>query len=85
MQLRQWYIKCIKISRHHRIYSRSIYKINIEKYKHWLIKGELQHICVSKLVIICSDNGLYTGRHQAIIWTNAVIYWLEPKEQTSVK
>ena len=29
------------------------------------------HICVSKLTIIGSDNGLSPGRHQAIIWTNA--------------
>ena len=29
------------------------------------------HICVSKLTIIGSDNGLLPGRHQAIIWTNA--------------
>ena len=31
------------------------------------------HICVSKLTIIGSDNGLSHGRHQAIIWTNAGI------------
>ena len=29
------------------------------------------HICVSKLAIIGSDNGLSPGRRQAIIWTNA--------------
>ena len=29
------------------------------------------HICVSKLTIICSDNGLSPDRRQAIIWTNA--------------
>ena len=29
------------------------------------------HICVSKLTIIGSDNGLLPGRHQAIIWTYA--------------
>ena len=28
------------------------------------------HICVSKLTIIGSDNGLSPGRRQAIIWTN---------------
>ena len=35
---------------------------------HW---GRLTHICVSKLTIIGSDNGLSPGRRQAIIWTNA--------------
>ena len=28
------------------------------------------YICVSKLTIIGSDNGLLPGRRQAIIWTN---------------
>ena len=37
---------------------------------HW---GEVTHICVSKLTIIGSDNGLSPGRRQAIIWTNAGI------------
>ena len=39
---------------------------------HW---GRVTHICVSKLTIIDSDNGLSPGRRQAIIWTNAGI-WL---------
>ena len=29
------------------------------------------HICVSKLSIIGSDDGLWPGRRQAIYWTNA--------------
>ena len=33
----------------------------------------MTHICVSKLTIIDSDNGLSPGRRQAIIWTNARI------------
>ena len=37
---------------------------------HW---GQVTHICVSKLTIIGSDNGLSPGRRQAIIWTNAGI------------
>ena len=37
---------------------------------HW---GRVTHICVSKLTIIASDNGLSPGRRQAIIWNNAVI------------
>ena len=37
---------------------------------HW---GRVTHICVVKLTIIGSDNGLSPGRRQAIIWTNAGI------------
>ena len=37
---------------------------------HW---GRVTHICVSKLTIIGSDNGLSPGRRQAIIWTDAGI------------
>ena len=33
----------------------------------------MTHICISKLTIIASDNGLSPGRRQAIIWTNAGI------------
>ena len=36
------------------------------------------HICVGKLTIIGSDNGLSPGRRQAIIWTNAGILLNEP-------
>ena len=35
---------------------------------HW---GRVTHICVSKLIINSSDNGLSPGQHQAIIWINA--------------
>ena len=35
--------------------------------------GRVTHICVSKLTIIASDNGLSPGRRQAIIWTSAGI------------
>ena len=37
---------------------------------HW---GRAMHICVGKLDIIVSDNGLSPERRQAIIWTNAGI------------
>ena len=33
----------------------------------------MTHICISKITIIGSDNGLSPGRHQAIFWTNAGI------------
>ena len=36
--------------------------------------GRRTHICVSKMALIGSDNGLPPGRRQAIIWTNAGIY-----------
>ena len=36
------------------------------------------HICVSKLTIIGSDNGLSPGRRQAIVWINAGILLIEP-------
>ena len=36
------------------------------------------HICVSKLIIIGSDNDLSPGQRQAIIWTNAGILLIEP-------
>ena len=42
---------------------------------HW---GRVMHICVGKLTIIGSDNGLSPGRCQAIIWTNAGILLTEP-------
>ena len=37
---------------------------------HW---SWVMHICISKLTIIGSDNGLSPDRRQAIIWTNARI------------
>ena len=44
---------------------------------HW---GRETHICVGKLTIIASDNGLSPGRRQAIIWTNAGILLIGPLE-----
>ena len=40
-------------------------------FTHW---GWVMHICVCKLTIIGSDNGLLPGRRQAIIWTNVGIF-----------
>ena len=42
---------------------------------HW---GRVTHICVSKLTIIASDNGLSPDRRQTIIWTNAGLLLIEP-------
>ena len=41
---------------------------------HW---GQVTHICVGKLTIIGSDNGLSPERRQAIIWTNDGILLIE--------
>ena len=38
----------------------------------------MMHICVSKLAINGSDDGLSLGRHQAISWTNAGIPLIGP-------
>ena len=42
---------------------------------HW---GRVTHICVSRLTITGSDNGLSPGRRQAIIWTNTGILLIGP-------
>ena len=42
---------------------------------HW---GRVTHICVTKLIIIGSDNGLSPGRRQAIIGTNTGILLIGP-------
>ena len=42
---------------------------------HW---GRVTHICVNKLTIIGSDNGLSPDRRQAIILTNAGILLIGP-------
>ena len=43
---------------------------------HLTHRGLVTHICLSKLTIIGSDNGLSPGRHQAITWTNAGILFI---------
>ena len=47
----------------------------LEGWTHW---GQVTHICVNKLNIIGSDNGLSPGRRQAIIRTNAGILLIWP-------
>ena len=46
---------------------------------HW---GRVTHICVSKLTIIDSDNGLSPCRRQAITWTNVGILLTGPPGTT---
>ena len=48
---------------------------------HW---GRVRHVCVGKLTIIGSDNGLSPGRRQAIIWTNAGILLIGPFSEISI-
>ena len=56
-----------------------LHQVAISILTHW---GRVMHICVSKLTIIGSDNGLSPGRRQAIIWTNAGILLIWALETT---
>ena len=54
------------------------YRVTIDRV-YWLTHwGRVTHICVGKLTIIGSDNGLSPERRQAIIWTNAGILLIGP-------
>ena len=55
----------------------TVSKLLVQVYflTHW---GRVTHICVNKLTIIGSDNGLSPGRRQAIIWTNDGILLIGP-------
>ena len=57
------------------IYHLSIFTGYSCSLTHW---GRATHICASNLTIIASDNGLSSGRRQAIIWTNAGISLIGP-------
>ena len=50
-------------------------RLDISMLIHW---GRVTHICVGKLTVLGSDNGLSPGRRQAIIWTNAGILFIGP-------
>ena len=54
------------------------YKTQTQVINVWIHWGRVTHICVGKLTIIGSDNGLSPGRHQAITWTNAGILLIGP-------
>ena len=58
---------------HHRKYQRKIIGLNNICKFHLTQWGRMMHICLSKLTVIGSDNGLAPTRCQAIIWTNAGI------------
>ena len=49
--------------------------IDITGLTHW---GRMTHICLGKLTITGSDNGLSPGRCQATIWTKAAILSIRP-------
>ena len=49
----------------------------ISYHYHWV---RVTHICVSKLTMIGSDNGLSPGRRQVVIWSNAGILLIETLE-----
>ena len=50
-------------------------EVSSDQLTHW---GRVTYICVNKLTIIGSDNGLSPGRRQDIIWTNAGILLIGP-------
>ena len=49
--------------------------LSLAQLTHW---GRVTHICISKVAISVSDNGLSPGRRQAIIWNNAGILLIGP-------
>ena len=51
------------------------FKTIIYGLTHW---GRVTYICVDKLTIIGSDNGVSPGQRQAIIWTNVGILSIGP-------
>ena len=51
------------------------FRLGLNVLTHW---GRVTHICLNKLAIIGSDNGLSPGRRQAIIWTNAGVLFIGP-------
>ena len=50
-------------------------ELHCKPLAHW---GRMTHICVGNLATIGSENGLYPGRRQAIIYTNAKILLIGP-------
>ena len=65
-------IRCWTICRHNDGKYGTAWKQHLT---HW---GQVMHICISKLTIIGSDNGLSPGWRQAIIWTNGGISFIRP-------
>ena len=59
----------------HQFITNSVWAMTIDGLTHW---SWVMRICVDKLSIIVSDNGLSPGRRQAIICTNAGILLIGP-------
>ena len=72
---KKWYMGLKNVVFNNGLQLFSIVRWNLMLLTHW---GLVTHICVSKLIIIGSDNGLSPGRCQAIIWTNAGILLFRP-------
>ena len=70
-----WNPCCAMDSHARRSIDTSIVSQSRVQLTHW---GRVTHICVGKLNIIGSDNGLSPGRRQAIIWTNVRILSIRP-------
>ena len=72
-------LKCLSLIYHWHFDQNDITKFSWcqdgDALTHW---GRVTHICVGKLTIIGSDNGLSPGPGQAIIWTNAGILLIGP-------
>ena len=49
--------------------------LNKMLFSHW---GPVTHLCITKSIIIGSNNGLSPGQRQAIIWTNDGILLIWP-------
>ena len=74
----QWFFHDLETDLNFNDFSRAVGTLQTEfnwSLTHW---GRVTHICVSKLTIIGSDNGLSPGRRQAIIWTNGGILLIRP-------
>ena len=65
----------IESIRQHARYGQQCCISAVPSLTHW---GRVTHICVGKLIIIGSDNGLSPDRRQAIIWTNAGLLSIGP-------
>ena len=75
MKTNTHYVACWVSDSNPRFFDSGCAPIASNLLTHW---GRMTHICVSKLTIIGSDNGLSPDRRQAIIWTNAELLLIGP-------
>ena len=90
MQISSWNLRLVSFQLHAQCLSRGggysipsfpfSFKIQYRNTVSWWLThwGRVTHICVSKLTIIASDNGLSPGQRQATIWTNAGMLLIWP-------